>query len=191
MTGPGEITSWQINATLPNGILFGGNNGTIWGTPTELWPTTSYTVWANNTGGSSSATLTITVVDQVPTDVFYSPFNLNLINNTASSDLPLSPQITGPGEITSWEINGSLPSGILFGGNNGTIWGTPTELWPTTNYTIWANNSGGSVSTEINITVVDQVPSLTYNPNDLQLMNNTASFDLPLVPQLSGAGEIL
>ena len=191
LTGPGEITSWEINAPLPNGILFGGNNGTIWGTPTELWPTTSYTVWANNTGGSSSATLIITVVDQVPTDVSYSPFNLNLINNTASSDLPLSPLLTGPGEITSWEINATLPSGILFGGNNGTIWGTPTELWPTSSYTIWANNSGGSVSTEINITVVDQVPSLTYNPSDLQLMNNTASLDLPLVPQLSGAGEIL
>ena len=191
LTGPGEITSWEINATLPNGILFGGNNGTLWGTATELWPTISYTVWANNTGGSSSATLTITVVDQVPIDVSYSPFNLNLINNTASSHLPLNPQITGPGEITSWEINATLPNGISFGGSNGTIWGMPTELWPTTSYTVWANNSGGSVSAEINITVVDQVPSLTYNPSDLQLMNNTVSFDLPLVPQLSGAGEIL
>ena len=191
LNGPGEITSWEINATLPNGILFGGNNGTIWGTPTELWPTTSYTVWANNTGGSSSATLAITVVDQLPTDIIYSPSELNLINNTASSDLPLTPQITGPGEITSWEINATLPSGISFGTNNGTIWGVPTELWPTTNYTIWANNTGGSVSTEINITVVDQVPSLVYNPSDLQLMNNTVSVDLPLLPQLSGAGEIL
>ena len=36
----------------------------------------------------------------------YAPSNLNLINNTASNDLPLNPQITGQGEITSWEING-------------------------------------------------------------------------------------
>ena len=191
LTGPGEIISWEITATLPNGILFGGNNGTLWGTATELWPTTSYTVWANNTGGSSSATLTITVVDQIPTDVAYSPFNLNLINNTASSDLPLSPQITGPGEITSWEINATLPNGISFGGSNGTLWGMPTELWPTTGYTVWANNSGGSVSAEINITVVDQVPGVVYNPSNLQLMNNTASLDLPLAPHISGAGEIL
>ena len=159
LTGPGEITSWEINAILPNGILFGGNNGTIWGTPTELWPATSYTIWANNTGGSSSATLTIIVVDQLPTDIIYSPSELNLINNTASSDLPLSPQISGPGEITSWEINATLPSGISFGTNNGTIWGVPTELWPTTNYTIWANNSGGSISTEINICLLYTSPS--------------------------------
>ena len=25
----------------------------------------------------------------------------------------------------------------------GTLWGTATELWPETTYTVWANNSGG------------------------------------------------
>ena len=134
LNGPGEITSWELNATLPSGLNFGGNNGTIWGTPTELWPTTAYQVWANNSGGSVSGYLNITVVDQIPV-LSYSPNVLELTNNTASLDLPLIPQLSGPGEITSWEINATLPNGILFGGNNGTIWGTPSELWPTTSYT--------------------------------------------------------
>ena len=72
----------------------------------------------------------------------------------------LSPTITGSGEITSWEINASLPSGLTFETSNGTIWGTPTELWTQTAYTVWANNTGGSAVAYLNITVVDEVPTL-------------------------------
>ena len=143
ITGAGEITSWEINATLPDGLSLGSTNGTIWGTPTELWTTTAYMVWANNSGGSSVAYLNITVVDELPT-VAYTPAALDLTNNTVSADLPLAPTITGAGEITSWEINATLPDGLSFGATNGTIWGTPTELWTTTAYMVWANNSGGS-----------------------------------------------
>ena len=107
----GAVTSWAISAGLPSGVSFGTNNGTIYGTPTELWTKTSYTVWANNSGGSSVAYLNLTVVDRVPT-LSYSPTSLNLTNNTVSPDLPLVPTLTGPGEITSWVINASLPGGL-------------------------------------------------------------------------------
>ncbi|WP_338172814.1 putative Ig domain-containing protein [Candidatus Poseidonia alphae] len=190
ITGSGEITSWEINASSSSGLTFETSNGTIWGTPTELWTQTAYTVWANNTGGSAVAYLNITVVDQVPSSVSYSPADLTLTNNTASSDLPLSPTITGSGEITSWEINASLPSGLTFETSNGTIWGTPTELWTQTAYTVWANNTGGSAVAYLNITVVDELPTIAYSPNDLDMTNNTASSDLPLSPTITGSGEI-
>ena len=190
ITGSGEITSWEINATLPAGLTFETSNGTIWGTPSELWTQTAYTVWANNTGGSAVAYLNITVVDELPT-IAYSPNDLNMTNNTASSDLPLSPTVTGSGEFTSWAINASLPSGLTFETSNGTIWGTPTELWTQTAYMVWANNTGGSAVAYLNITVVDQVPSsVSYSPADLTLTNNTASSDLPLSPTITGSGEI-
>ena len=70
-------------------------------------------VWANNSGGSAVAYLNITVVDELPT-IAYSPNDLDMTNNTASSDLPLSPTVTGSGEFTSWAINASLPSGLTF-----------------------------------------------------------------------------
>ena len=115
---------------------------------------------------------------------------MQLTNNTINSDLPLTPQLTGPGEILTWEINATLPSGILLGSNNGTFYGTPTELWPTTAYTIWANNTGGVIKGYLNITVLDEVPTLIYSPDILGLTNNTMSADLPLAPTLIGSGTI-
>ena len=130
--------------------------------------------WGNNSGGSTVAYLNITVVDQLPS-ISYSPDELILTNNTVSSDLPLAPTLTGAGEITSWEINASLPSGISFGSNNGTIYGTPTELWPQTAYRVWANNSGGSSTTTITIVVNDVAPSgLVYNVENMSLIKNQA-----------------
>ena len=189
ITGSGVITSWEINTTLPAGIQFGSDNGTFWGTPTELWNTTAYTVWANNSGGSSVAYLNITVIDELP-GLSYAVHSLNLVNNTLSGDLPLAPIFTGSGAITSWEINASLPGGLQFGSDNGTFWGVPTELWNTTAYMVWANNSGGSSVTYFNITVVDELPTISYNPFTLNLTNNTVSADLQLAPNISGPGFI-
>ena len=186
----GNVTSWAINGSLPSGVTFNTQTGVLSGTPTELWPQTSYMVWANNSGGSSVAYLNITVVDQLPT-IAYSASNLLLTNNTSSTDLPLVPTLTGAGEITSWAINASLPAGLTFETSNGTIWGTPTELWNTTAYIVWANNSGGSSVAYLNITVIDQLPtSLTYTPENVTMVRDEASTDLPLVPTLTGPGEI-
>ena len=41
-------------------------------------------------------------------------------------------------------------------------------------YTIWANNSGGSVNATVNITVNDEAPDISYNPDWFELTNNTA-----------------
>ena len=73
-----------------------------------------------------------------------SPQNTIATNNTEISTIVISQN--GPGEIVTWELVGTLPSGLTFTSTNQTIWGTPTELMTTTPYTIWANNTGGSVS---------------------------------------------
>ena len=140
----GPVTSWAINASLPSGLSFSTTNGSIYGTPTELWTQTSYMVWANNSGGSTVAYLNITVVDELPT-LSYSPENLTLTKNQTSTDLPLTATVTGSGTITSWAISPALPSGLSFGTSNGTIWGTPTSLMTLKTFTISASNSGGSV----------------------------------------------
>ena len=130
--------------------------------------TTSYKVWANNSGGSVVAYFNLTVNDQVPTGITYSPENVTLTNNTASSDLPLVPSITGSGAITSWTLNNTnLPTGISFGSANGTLYGTATQLWA---YSIQGVGEqlwrfGCCI---LQPTVNDQVPSgITYSPENV------------------------
>ena len=183
----GDVTSWVIAPAGPAGLFFSSANGTIWGMPTELWNTTTYTIWANNSGGSVNVTFNLTVVDQVPTELAYADLNLSLTNNTAM--VPSTPTLSGSGEITGWAIEPSLPAGLEFGTSNGTVWGTPTEILNRTEFTIWANNSGGSVNVTFNLTVEDQIPTdLTYADLNLSLTNNTAM--VPSTPTLTGPGDI-
>mgnify|MGYP006261545669 FL=1 len=148
--------------------------GEISGTPTELSTNTTYTITVSNSGGTNTTTITIEVLDQLPT-LSYTPSTLVLTKGNQSSDLPLNATITGSGAITSWAISPILPSGLSFGTSNGTIWGIPTVLQTTAvTYTIWANNSGGSSSATVNITVNDEVPDISYNPDWFVLTNNTA-----------------
>ena len=118
----GEITSWETYpANLPPGLNFGANNGTIWGTPSIiLISPVTYTIWANNSGGSSTTTVKITINDQAPS-ILYSPdYYVFTINDTISPSI--SPTVTG-GAITTWTINATLPAGVFFGTSNGTIYG--------------------------------------------------------------------
>ena len=109
----GMPSSWTISQPLPSGLNFGTNNGTIWGTPTVLINPTQYNITATNVNGSSTTSINITINDVVPM-LSYSPENLTLIKGLESIDLPLNATLTGSGVITSWEINGSLPTGLNF-----------------------------------------------------------------------------
>lgn len=60
--------------------------------------------------------------------------------------------------ITGYTINKTLPPGLTFDPTTGIISGTPTALWPPTDYIITAYNSAGSSSTIVNIQVVNSVP---------------------------------
>ena len=180
------------NTNLPTGILFGSSNGTLYGTATQLWTTTAYKVWANNTGGSVVAYFNLTVNDQIPT-LSYSPNTLVLTKGNQSSDLPLNATLTGSGAITSWAISSTLPAGLNFGTSNGTIWGIPTVLQTTAViYTIWANNTGGSSMTTVTITINDEAPGpFEYIPENNTWTNNTEVHLAPqFINQTTGNGSI-
>ena len=107
LDGAGEIVTWEISPQLPTGLNFSSDDGSISGIATKLSIRKQYTVWANNSGGSSMARFNITVVDQVPTDIGYNYEILVLTRNDSNEGiLPLSPNLVGPGEITSWDSRG-------------------------------------------------------------------------------------
>ena len=43
---------------------------------------------------------------------------------------------------------------------------------------VWANNSGGSTVAYLNITVVDELPTLSYSPSTLVLTKGNQSLSL-------------
>ena len=98
------------------------NNGVISGTPTVNMTQTTYTIWANNTGGSvSTSTLTITVNEPAITFTYPSS-SLTVTRGVDTVDL--IPALGG-GNVATMEISPALPNGLtLF--SNGTIYGIPT-----------------------------------------------------------------
>ena len=162
----GVPSSWEISPALPTGLSLRGD-GAIVGIPFVDSPATNYTIWANNTGGSGTAVLEITVNG---TGIF-----INYPYNTAelaqySPMMALYPSTSGAA-IVSWSIEPTLPSGIFFGTNNGTIWGTPSTLSQSAVYTINATGveDYGTATVTISVltdTDLDGIPDVNDDDKD-------------------------
>ena len=147
----GTPDSWQISPSLPSGFQFNSANGTISGVASEVqssWE--SWTIWANNTGGSTSTIFKIKVTSMAP-DLISWENNEYILESNQSFFIQANND--GP-EIESWEIEPQLPDGLYLL-DNGSIFGSPTHNTNWIEYTIWANNSGGSVGLNLWIVVHD------------------------------------
>ena len=154
--------------------------------PTELYHQwQNITIYANNTGGSVVSIIAIMVNDQIPTI----SYNLSQVVLKSDTEMDSIEAIHGGGPFITLAIHPQLPDGMYFGYDNATIWGQPTELTNLVEYTIWANNSGGSASTTINITIEDNGPVFDYISTEFTFYVNTEMAELPLTVTSSG-GEI-
>jgi hypothetical protein len=187
-------------------LSFSTSTGVISGTPTAVASATSITVQATNAGGSDTATISITVVDEAPS-IAYSGSPFTFTKNSAISSL--TPTNTG-GAATSWSItSGTLPSGLSFSTSTGVISGTPTAVASATSITVQATNAGGSDTATISITVGFRIDlfvltgwsnlSFSENSSDplpshcmLSGMNNSIlSCDGPLIGGRSDSSDII
>lgn len=94
-------------------------------------------------------------VKGIPLSLTAPPANLSYnvppsftINSTI---IDLNPSVSG--NVTSYSVFPSLPSGLSLNPTTGIISGTPTALSAATNYTISATNSYGTTTTTISITI--------------------------------------
>jgi hypothetical protein len=174
----GTVLSYKINPSLPAGLSFNTTTGMISGTPSATQnPAAVHTITASNSGGSTSANVTLTVNAGAPT-LSYSGNPFTFTKGTAVSSVTATAS-----NISSFAISGRLPNGLSFSSSTGEITGTPTELMVATPFVVTGANSTGQTATvTLNITVNDGAPSsLAYfesNPTyttGIRISDNTPS----------------
>ena len=160
----GDIVTFSIAPTLPAGLILNASTGKISGVPSAASTITSYVVTGTNSGGSKTATLSITINDLSPSNLEYSTPNV-LYNGVTIT--PLLPSFSG-GAISSYVISSNLPSGLSFDTSSGIISGTPAAVTAQATYRITgSNSSGNTVFKDISLLVSENAPTnLVYNtPN--------------------------
>ncbi|MDA8594759.1 putative Ig domain-containing protein, partial [Euryarchaeota archaeon] len=153
--GGGSVATWQISPVLPAGLSF--SNGIISGTPAVNMTQTTYTIYANNSGGNTSLMLQLKILEVTP-EIILSTTEYSLVNEVLITRIvPVS--VGGPVEY--YTISPSLPLGLLFDSVTGSIYGVPEGLVSGGNYTITAYNSGGNNSLSIYLQIVSKPPKFS------------------------------
>ncbi len=166
--GCGQVTLYQIFPALPAGLSIDSISGVISGTALETSNSTNYEIVASNFRGSSSTTITITVLPELPCGLQYP--QVDVVLTVGESMAVLSPT-SSCGPIDVYTAIPPLPTGISLGLATGVISGIPQFQSGRSDHVIIGGNASGSTSTTINITVNPQAPcGLQYDSSLLSLV---------------------
>jgi len=135
-------TSYSINTPLSAGLSFNTSSGQITGTPTAAAPITKYTVTAYNTGGSDTASFSITV---------------GLLQNPADSTIAATAIAATTATLNGFaNANGAATTvSYTYGTDPNLINATTTTATTNSNLNIGTSNSSTLLLTGLN-------PSTTY-----------------------------
>ena len=186
--GGGAVTAFSVSPALPAGLNLNTVNGLISGTPTIAMPSANYVVTASNSGGSTTTTLTITVIDSSvlpPTGLVYSTNPALYLQGVGIT--PNMPTVSGGG-ATSFRVSPSLPGGLVLNPVSGVITGTPTTAAASAAYLVTASNPGGSTTTALTISVTapPAISSFTASPGSISAgQSSTLSWSVSGATSLS------
>lgn len=149
---PGNTTlTWAVTGinissiSINNGV---GNVATEGSTVVSPNVSTVYTITAENPGGTTTASVTITVFDPVVASISASP----------------NPVIAGQSTTLSWVVTGDASQASINQGIGNVLFKSNTIVAPstTTTYTLSASGNGGTDSDSV-IVQVCQIPEITAN----------------------------
>jgi hypothetical protein len=166
----GNPETWEFDPELPDGITF--SNGVFTGIPSENLTTTVFTIWANNSGGSSSATIDLTV-DQ-PFFIARYPVTLLVLNISENMEILEPIYYFDEDQEPIWSITPDLPDGLSF--VDGAISGTPTKAQTLSTYTVTVSGEMVPTIFLLKIEILEQ-----YVEPSIEPMNNTnnSSTEIP------------
>ena len=165
----GDVVSWDIEPTVPDGLSFSTSTGTISGTPSTPQTSTQYTVTGENSGGNDSTSITIEIIGTPILSHSSSTFEFTKLQTIS----PIVP-INSGGEAASWSISPDLPQGLQISSSTGIISGTPNSVSNQKFYTVNASNPAGFSLSVIQIEVVDIPPSISYQSSEYIYPANTS-----------------
>ncbi len=155
VTNSGDTATFDISPSLPIGLTINSSTGTISGTlygvESASSSTVEYIITASNNAGSVIQPVYITTQPRAPN------ITRSVASVTGTVDSPITP-ITftnSGGPISSYDISGSLPTGLNIDISGGIIIisGTPTVTSANTTYTITATNGNDTSTTTVNIAI--------------------------------------
>lgn len=159
----GTIAS--VSGTLPAGLILNVVNGLFLGTPTVAG-SGIYPITASNASGSNTFNLQITVNPEAPNFAYASGIFTGYQNTLITPIIPSG--IIGSPTFTA----ATLPPGLSINSVTGAITGTPTVISSSTSYAILGTNITGIHAQNINISVVDQPPIISYIPSSATFVKN-------------------
>ena len=182
----GPVVSYSVSPALPTGLGLNLTTGVISGIPTVVVAATPYTVTARNSGGSTTAVLTITVNETPPGSLSYS--QNPAIYTIGMAITPNTPTSTG-GAVVSYSVSPALPSGLGLNLATGVISGMPTVVVSASIYTVTGSNSGGITSCPVKISVVAVPTSPPVTPVvTIADFLTAGKVGLPATTQVQGEG---
>ncbi|WP_408098030.1 putative Ig domain-containing protein [Peredibacter sp. HCB2-198] len=182
------ITSCTSSPALPGWATLNPTTCVISGTPNAMMATTTFTITAGNSAGTTNATVDLTVIAAVPTLSFAGATGTIGSVGTPMSVTPTTINNNGAA-VTNCTSTPALPAWATLDPSTCVISGTPNAALPSTTYSVIATNStGNSTPATVTLRANVAVPTLSYVGATGTIINyNTAANIAPTTLNNNGA----
>ena len=161
LTSSPDSTTYTVVPGLPAGLSINTSTGEITGTPTEANGISSYTVYASNNAGSSSASINISITNPA-TALSYPVTVISAEENVAINNIHVQ---SYEGGLPVTYACTTCPGGLSVNATTGTISGTPTDSYGTYSFSVEATDTATAttISTPLSLQISQDGPSSSTN----------------------------
>lgn len=187
---PSDLLLYTISPALPTGLSINRGTGTISGQSTTVVPSTSYTVTATNSFGTTTATVAFATAGSAPSGLTYAPA-VSASYTVGTTITPLVATTTN-GTGATYTVNPALPAGLDLNSTTGEITGTPTVAADFKYYEVKATTSAGFTTRVIAFAITAPLSTESFQKSDaiMAYPNPTTDFVTVSLPNATVVQKI-